>query len=652
MASTSKLELSLPNWSPNTYASFGGVRQDLNATAGPETTFNDLTNFRPRPGGLLQTDPFFPGATLTQYSGESASSSSARLRALAPYISGTTTSTVLLAIRQSSVRTVNFSSWTQTQVPVVSAQKGPATFNTDQTHGSCLFIPSSVFTTDIAQLDTFDVQILAGGTTFQFRKNAGAWNGPLACSTGGTALTLVGAFGTVYFLSNSGFTAGDTWTWVRDDRLLLGASASVGDVSNRVSDWVLQDGTTFVAHQWGGDGNQLFAYANGVYYSAGYYPIFCKFVTLYQNHLVVGSVGPTVVTGSLQWSVDITNNLSYKRTTLWSDLNNLHNFVPTLTNEADTYLLPESLISSSLIYRPQLVGVKKLRDWCMLYTTQGIYRMTYVGLPNVMQIEQVSTVGAISNCIVEAAGIHYFIGTDNVYAFDGSNVEPIGTAIAEWFPTIGGVITGWYDPRYEDICFLDTTNDYIYIYSTRYRFWSRRASISTMTCAHFNYVGSSVSITAIYGYHASNTGYLVVDTPSAPATSTTPIKERGTTYVLPTFETQFNYAGDPRYIKEITGFYLDGGCNSVTSDATIKAKLSYEIRKQAGSQASAAASWTAVSGFWPTISKNFVINLPRLAGRCVRFKVEVQDGSDAPLTQLPVIINAFGPLVNTTTADV
>ncbi len=82
-----------------------------------------------------------------------------------------------------------------------------------------------------------------------------------------------------------------------------------------------------------------------------------------------------------------------------------------------------------------IVGLKRLADYAIYYKQRSMYLARYVGLPLVWEFSLISdTIGAVSQeSIVKVGRTHYFLGDDDFYAYDTSQVTPIGLAIKEWF---------------------------------------------------------------------------------------------------------------------------------------------------------------------------------------------------------------------------
>jgi len=88
-----------------------------------------------------------------------------------------------------------------------------------------------------------------------------------------------------------------------------------------------------------------------------------------------------------------------------------------------------------------LVGLRRLMDYAIYYKRRSMYLGRYVGQPNIWEFALLSdVVGAVSQEAVVPVGIdiagsavHFFLGDDNFYSYDGASLKPIGDQIKEFF---------------------------------------------------------------------------------------------------------------------------------------------------------------------------------------------------------------------------
>ena len=102
-------------------------------------------------------------------------------------------------------------------------------------------------------------------------------------------------------------------------------------------------------------------------------------------------------------------------------------WAPSVSTQATTGLLVET--------PGAITALRRLQSEIVAYKAKSIYVARYVGSPVVWQFQCVSTdIGCASHEAVVAAGtVHYFIGDDDIYVFDGSRPTSIGKGVKEWF---------------------------------------------------------------------------------------------------------------------------------------------------------------------------------------------------------------------------
>jgi len=84
-----------------------------------------------------------------------------------------------------------------------------------------------------------------------------------------------------------------------------------------------------------------------------------------------------------------------------------------------------------------LKRVEYLRDRLFAYKEDSIWEIAYVGYPRIFTpVKVISDTGLLAtDTVVEIGGFHYYMGTDNIYRFNGVSNEPIGNQI--WMELFG-----------------------------------------------------------------------------------------------------------------------------------------------------------------------------------------------------------------------
>lgn len=98
-------------------------------------------------------------------------------------------------------------------------------------------------------------------------------------------------------------------------------------------------------------------------------------------------------------------------------------------------------------------GVRALGDRFAFYKQGALYLATYVGPPDVYVFERISDrIGAYSQRgVVKVDDVHYFIGSEDIWKFDGVRPVSIGSGVRDWFyasldRASAAAIQGRHDP--------------------------------------------------------------------------------------------------------------------------------------------------------------------------------------------------------------
>lgn len=83
----------------------------------------------------------------------------------------------------------------------------------------------------------------------------------------------------------------------------------------------------------------------------------------------------------------------------------------------------------------EITAARRINDGIIAYKKRSMYYGQYVGGDVIWQWSQVATnVGCVGqDAVVNAGGVHYFVGADDIYMFDGSYPRSIGSNIKRWF---------------------------------------------------------------------------------------------------------------------------------------------------------------------------------------------------------------------------
>jgi hypothetical protein len=486
----------------------GGFNRAVEAYMLRPDELYDVLNLRPSAGRLTQTPYLVKKQALTTlYTGETASPIK-----LLDIVRTTAADLRYLVITEQSARYVTPTALgTQVHIPCILQTVVP---NNATITGFCLMYGFNA-TDFAAAADTYSVVIQAGGATFKWNKNGGALSGALSI---GPAESITANGLKVSFLSLTGYTPGDTWTWTRYNAIPYSDSAVTVKFPYSKSSYMTD---VYI----GGIGRNIMRVKDGFISSIGYTRTYGKYVTCFQNHLVVAHWNP----GAYDAVAGVKETYDATLTPFrvgWSDLDRPDDFFATSVNEADVKTIPYSSSLDAVNFG--ITGMAQLNGSNWIYLAEAIHKMTYVGLPNVMTIEcAFDGVGcAFPSGLVNTKRGHYFIGKNNFYFFDGVSPTVIGEPVrAKVFgemvaptDTMYERTYGYYDSDRQEVSWTYwTLNGTKYqprqvVYQEKYGWWFFR----NLPGADTDATGSNV-LTACRVYQAvdktmyGGTGYLYID---------------------------------------------------------------------------------------------------------------------------------------------
>ncbi len=157
-------------------------------------------------------------------------------------------------------------------------------------------------------------------------------------------------------------------------------------------------------------------------------------LTTMPRYAVIDTVGEFVMIGNVQTSVTYSQggaavvNPGDHPDRWWSSARgNYADYNPSIATQAATGRL--------LDVPGGLTAGKQLGERFVFYKQRGMWVGTYEGPPFIwgwaLATQEVGTFG--QQCVVPVNYVHYFVGNDNFYVFDGAQVRPIGEGVREWF---------------------------------------------------------------------------------------------------------------------------------------------------------------------------------------------------------------------------
>lgn len=591
-----------------THVQTGGFNQEAQSHASSPNDWWDLLNLRPDNGALVQTPLLISKQALTNLTGDT--NSPVRFISLA---NNQNHLLRYLVLTEANARYVDPTALgTQVLIPFVVQSAVP---NNSTETGQALLLGANL--TDFAATsDVIEVTVV-DATHVKYRRNGGAYSGSIVIAN--TTVLNVGTGLKVAFTVTTGFTAADTWTWTRVSTVYQGTYPTYG-----VKDTIYREDVYLAGYD-----RHVLRIRDGFATSVGYKRVYGKYAVIYYNHLVIAQYAPA--------AYDVVNGQadSYDAATTpwlvgWSDLNNPDNFFSTLSNEADTYIVPANAAFDNT--QPGITGMVTYYNQVYLFLSDEMFVMNYVGLPNVMQTECMGTgVGSyFQNGVVSTNRGIFFISRDNICRFDGARVTKIGYKVARKFFNEVAPVTdprnqklyGRYDGDKAEVVwtYFILQNTGVYqerqlIYQIDYdRFYFRNLPSASTGVADVRAIGKYYQAFQrnIYGGNQQ----LYVDYKTGLETLANSVQDAvdaaGTvTYTQPYAESVDNFHDDLFHTKEQDTVFVDASYESADG-----VEVSYSAR----AFTALARTFTALSKLWTPTTPEGVLSLPRVAGRAFAYR--------------------------------
>lgn len=208
-------------------------------------------------------------------------------------------------------------------------------------------------------------------------------------------------------------------------------------------------------------------------------------------------------------------------------------------------------------------GLKAIGDYLCVFKKRSFYLGRYVGSPSVIEFSLISSIiGAVSQeSIVRVGQILYFVGDDNIWAFDTASTTPIGEPIRSFF-------NGDCNNLYRNL----TKGQHDRINGIVYWFYARSPSVTTNAFIAYNHRTNkwgkgtvSVEATTEYivpasDYDTLNAAYTTYD--AFPSGSYDSISQSGDSPLPAYFDTSHQirtFTGSNSTYELVTGDYgMDG----------------------------------------------------------------------------------------------
>lgn len=600
---------------PVTFIPQSGIQRDFSPYENPPGSFQRLTNARLVPGkGRVEQTPYFYASSswaVGSYYNAGAVTETGFPLSLTMKLG---TSQIQLSREVARIDGVQIKVFKQTAFPTGS------TATTLQ--GGCYLQINSASSLAITLGNSLDI-VIDGATTFKWRKNGGAFTTVVPITT--TGVSIDGGNATVFFLTASGFTVGDTWSWTRTDWL---SEATFG--GNFVNDWSYAlDAAKLYFVDNAGRVMLLDVTSSTNYYaiSVGYRPIYGSHVAIYYKHLFVLGVfaSPSTATNPGPSGVRSDNIAN-------SDLNDYNAFFETDTNEADFFSLSTNTLQDNKRDAAGFYGASVINGIFHVYTCNRIWTTSYDGLPTPFSFQEFRKISLSTNFVrpVSTENGDYFMSTHGVVKFDGNYLTPISGDVCEIIdrsPILTSFTWGFYHVERAEVHFFcgnestDAGTAGWYVYQEITNSWYfRAASFSSYPCSA---AVSNGSVMLQAGSLIVTSIPLTMLTEDAAGSQNTIVKDfdLGASFQLPLIEMSDQTFGSIAQVNDLEDSYLDTFYQVPvgTAYATTGVVIDFSTRNyDKGTVTYPGGTQTAT---WTTASTDGTLSL-RGSGRLWRFRVQ------------------------------
>lgn len=184
--------------------------------------------------------------------------------------------------------------------------------------------------------------------------------------------------------------------------------------------------------------------------------------------------------------------LTIGKTLWWTDLDNIWNWYPTPSSEADF---------RDIEWEPyDITAITKLNDVLFVHFPTCIYSCEYVGKPTIVRIlNRISGSGAInSRCATSTKTALFFLGLDNFYLWSpDQGLQPIGNEVwAKFTSSTTDFQSVWcyIDHKYSEICWV--SGRYTWAYNYLENHWQKYDSNSAISHSTVPWYPSNTGLTA------------------------------------------------------------------------------------------------------------------------------------------------------------
>lgn len=504
-----------------------------------------------------------------------------------------------------------------TVIPVYEFQAFPAKVDGDLTK-ECRLQINNQTGLGVAYAGTIDV-VIDSATTFKWRKNGGAYTTLVPIAVGGVSIDSGNA--TVHFLTDTGFTITDTWTWQRTDTVQVDATTRI-----RQPSFVQYGNEVFFT----GPSNAVYslykATSGYVVVRAGYRPFFAGFLHIYTDHLLAAPYTDSASGASLLF-----NAYPYNLTLAWSDKFDVHAFLPTDVNEADTKLFPAS--GDFAAQGNAMHGLLVLNQMAYCVTAAGIYGTPDLGLPDVFNWQLVQEFPSSTNqnnsappClgVVQGRNVGFLFTEQGLWTFNTNGIRLLSSGLRPFFTSANAPVAIAVDTRIQLVYNSMTFEVHLMVGTALYTyqeltqtFYRRELDFTSTTQPYCLGIRSGALVVGCGTLTVRREDLAFVQSPDKNNTT-------GTLYTTPTVT--FHALGGPNayFAKECEGAFLSASVATAGGTAySTASNCQFRLAWYRSVTGIPVTRETATSAVWVNTRPDGMISFPRVSFRYINFQIEL-----------------------------
>jgi hypothetical protein len=167
----------------------------------------------------------------------------------------------------------------------------------------------------------------------------------------------------------------------------------------------------------------------------------------------------------------------------------------------------------------RLTAGLRLGEYAIAYKEKAIFRGQFVGAPAVWDWQQIQAgeIGCVGqDAVCDLGGVHFFVGQDDFWLFDGGTPSPVGQSVKRWFASNSA-----QSLLYKTQCVFDRQNNLVWVFyvsnnstsldsalvwNTKTKQWGK---VTISIEAALNYISSGITIDGLDSVSATIDGLSV-----------------------------------------------------------------------------------------------------------------------------------------------